>query len=727
MRNCKKVISENEKVWDVEKQGIACGFLSQAFSALGYKRERGMDERSGIREIKGIGEKAEKTFGKVGIHSVGDLLRYYPRGYEVYEEPVSIGEIEEGHTMTVSGAIYGRVQVSGTQKMQITTLYVKDLTGTLKVIWFRMPFLRSTLARGGVVTLRGRIVRKRDGLVMEHPEIFYPSAKYEQKRDSLQPVYPLTAGLTNNAVQKAVRQAVEAIDMGKGILPESIRKKYGLPSYAESVRGIHFPERKEEFYRAREGLVFEEFLLFILSLRMTKEQEDKVLNHYCFREQEKIGQFLKQLPFELTESQKSVWQEIRQDMEGIHVMSRLVQGDVGCGKTIVALLAMMFAGLNGYQAAMMAPTEVLARQHFEKISGMLREYEIPLQTELLTGSMTAKEKREAYARVASGEANIIIGTHALIQNRVEYQKLALVVTDEQHRFGVKQREALAGKGLYPHILVMSATPIPRTLAIILYGDLDISVIKELPKNRLPIKNCVVDTGYRNTAYTFMKKQIQSGRQCYIICPMVEESGHLDVENVADYTQIIKEAMGHGISVDCLHGKMKQAEKDAIMEAFAKNKIQVLVSTTVIEVGIDVPNASVIMIENAERFGLAQLHQLRGRVGRGKHQSYCIFMSASRSQETRERLEILNHSNDGFFIAGEDLRLRGPGDLFGIRQSGILDFRLGDIFQDAEILKSASEAAKTLLEEDPHLMKTENERLRETLEHTLPRSTLETTL
>jgi len=387
----------------------------------------------------------------------------------------------------------------------------------------------------------------------------------------------------------------------------------------------------------------------------------------------------------------------------------------------------LFAGVNGCQAAMMAPTEVLARQHFENIRRMLSEYEIPLHTELLTGSMTAKEKKEAYARISSGEAQLIIGTHALIQEKVAYQRLALVVTDEQHRFGVKQREALAGKGEYPHILVMSATPIPRTLAIILYGDLDISVIKELPKNRLPIKNCVVDTGYRNTAYQFMKKQILSGRQCYIICPMVEESDSLEVENVTDYTEIVKETMGRGITVSCLHGKMKEAQKDEIMEKFARNEIQILVSTTVIEVGIDVPNASVIMIENAERFGLAQLHQLRGRVGRGGHQSYCIFMSASKSKETRERLEILNHSNDGFFIAGEDLRLRGPGDLFGIRQSGILDFRLGDVFQDSKILKNASEAAKALLEEDSKLTDPKNSQLKKALEHVVAKNALETTL
>ena len=686
-----------------------------------------MDERSGIREIKGIGEKAEKTFSKIGIHTVGDLIRYYPRGYEVYEDPVAVGEIEEGHTMTVSGAIYGRVQVSGSPKMQITTLYLKDLTGTLKVIWFRMPFLRNTLSRGGVITLRGRIVRKKDGLVMEHPEIFYPSNKYEEKRSSLQPVYPLTSGLTNNAVLKAIRQAVEMTDLGEGSLPEGIAERYGLAGYQEAVRGIHFPETKEEFYHARERLVFEEFLMFILSLRMMSVQKERVLNPYCFRDPELIGRFLERLPYELTDAQKSVWREIRQDMSGIHVMSRLVQGDVGSGKTIVALLAMMYAGLNGYQAAMMAPTEVLARQHFENIRRMLAEYEIPLRAELLTGSMKGKEKKEAYGRIASGEADLIIGTHALIQEKAEYQNLALVVTDEQHRFGVRQRERLAGKGVCPHILVMSATPIPRTLAIILYGDLDISVIGELPKNRLPIKNCVVDTGYRETAYRFMRKQICSGRQCYIICPMVEESDSLEVENVTDYTEIIREAMGKGIAVSYLHGKMKQAEKDEIMEAFAKNEIQVLVSTTVIEVGIDVPNASVIMIENSERFGLAQLHQLRGRVGRGKHQSYCIFMSASKSEETRERLEILNRSNDGFFIAGEDLRLRGPGDLFGIRQSGVMDFRLGDVYQDAKILQTASEAANVLLDEDPGLEALENIGLKKALEQAISQNALETTL
>ena len=686
-----------------------------------------MNETARISTLKGIGEKTEKIFQKAGIYTVGDLIRYFPRGYDVYEEPVPISELEEGKTMTVTGSVYGRIQVGGSPKMQITTVYLKDITGTLKVIWFRMPFLRNTLAKAGVITLRGRVIRKREGLVMEHPEVFCPASKYDLKQDTLQPVYPLVTGLTNHAVMKAVRQVLEECDVGEGILPKDMVREYQLSDYRRAIYGIHFPKDKEEFYHARKRLVFEEFMLFILSLRMLKESEERVLNPYCFREQPQIEKFLNSLPFELTNAQKTVWREIKNDMEDIHVMSRLVQGDVGSGKTIVALLAMMYTGLNGYQAAMMAPTEVLARQHFENINHMLQEYEIPLKVGLLTGSMTARQKRAVYEEVESGEIQLVIGTHALIQEKVIYKNLALVVTDEQHRFGVKQRETLANKGVSPHILVMSATPIPRTLAIILYGDLDISVINELPKNRLPIKNCVVDTGYRNTAYRFIKNQIAEGRQCYVICPMVEESETLEVENVTDYTENLQEILGVNIKVQCLHGKMKQSQKDEIMEAFSKNEIQVLVSTTVIEVGIDVPNSTVMLIENAERFGLAQLHQLRGRVGRGKYQSYCIFMSASKSKETKERLDILNKSNDGFFIASEDLRLRGPGDLFGIRQSGILDFKLGDVFQDSQVLQQASKAANLILEEDPQLEKEKYQSLKQQVQKIIQGGMLETTL
>lgn len=656
-----------------------------------------MIEQTSIKEIKGIGEKTQKLFEKVGVSTVGDLIRYYPRGYDVYEDAVPVSEVEEGRTQTITGTVYGRIQVSGSRSMQVTTLYVKDLTGTIKVIWFRMPFLRNTLAKGGVITLRGRVVRKRDGLVMEHPEIFYPSEKYKEKLNTLQPIYGLTAGLSNNVVSKAVKQALDGLDLTREFLPDKIRMRYGLAEYNFAIRGIHFPEDKEVFYHARERLVFDEFLAFILTLRKLKNKNEKLENEYVISKKPEVEEFIRRLPYRLTNAQRKVWEEIASDMASVTTMSRLVQGDVGSGKTIVAVLALLNTAWNGYQGAMMAPTEVLARQHYESITRLFEEYDIRIKVELLTGSMTAKEKRRAYDRIECGYAKIIIGTHALIQDRVNYDCLALVVTDEQHRFGVKQRETFAKKGRVPHVLVMSATPIPRTLAIILYGDLDISVIDELPANRLPIKNCVVDTSYRKTAYSFMRKQVAEGRQCYIICPMVEESEHLEVENVIDYASALQEEMGEEINVSYLHGKMKQTEKDDIMERFGKNEIQILVSTTVIEVGIDVPNATVMMIENSERFGLAQLHQLRGRVGRGKYQSYCIFMTGSKSKETKERLDILNKSNDGFKIASEDLRLRGPGDLFGIRQSGLMDFRLGDIYQDARILQMANEAADTLTE------------------------------
>lgn len=663
-----------------------------------------MIEQTNIAELKGIGEKTQKLFAKVGIETVGDLIRYYPRGYDVYEEAVPIGELEEGKVQTVTGMIFGRVQVSGSRKLQVTTLMLKDLTGTLKVIWFRMPFLRNTFAKGGAVTLRGRVVSRKQVLTMEHPEIFYPSEKYEEKKDTLQPVYGLTTGLTNHMVAKAVQQALSGLNLSKETLPETVRLKYGLAEYNFAMRGIHFPEDKQVFYQARERLVFEEFLEFILALRKLRDKNERFGNDYVIPASPRVEEFIKELPYELTGAQKKVWKEISADMASDTVMSRLVQGDVGSGKTIVAFLALLTVALNGMQAAMMAPTEVLARQHYATITRMLEEHQIPVKAELLTGSMTTKEKRRAYDRIECGYAKIIVGTHALIQDAVNYDNLALVVTDEQHRFGVKQRETFAKKGGVPHVLVMSATPIPRTLAIILYGDLDISVIDELPANRLPIKNCVVDTGYRATAYTFMKKQIGEGRQCYIICPMVEESESLEAENVLDYSSMLQEEMGEGIVVSCLHGRMKQAKKDEIMERFAKNEIQILVSTTVIEVGIDVPNATVMMIENAERFGLAQLHQLRGRVGRGKHQSYCIFMTASKAKEAKERLDILNHSNDGFKIASEDLKLRGPGDLFGIRQSGLMNFRLGDVYQDAKILQKANEAADLLIRENSDWLK-----------------------
>lgn len=686
-----------------------------------------MNEYSKISELKGVGEKTEKIFQKLHIDTIGDLLRYYPRAYEIYEDPIPISEAQEGQVVTVTGNLYGKVQVATIRNLQITTAHIKDLSGGLKIVWFRMPFLRNTLKSGSVITLRGRVVNKKGTLQMEHPEIFYPSASYDAKTNTMQPVYSLTTGLSNQMIVKAMKQALEYLDLKREFLPEPIRMKQHLAEYNYAVRQIHFPDDKKAFFLARERLVFEEFLVFILALRQMKDTSDRQKNTFTFREDAYVDTLTQQLPYELTNAQKKVWQEIRRDMQGEHVMSRLVQGDVGSGKTIIALFGLLLVSANGYQGALMAPTEVLAKQHYDSITEMLQTYQIPVQTELLTGSMTAKEKRLAYDRIRTGESQIIIGTHALIQEHVEYSSLALVVTDEQHRFGVKQRETFAEKGTMPHILVMSATPIPRTLAMIVYGDMDISVIDELPANRLPIKNCVVDTGYRNTAYHFIQKQVAEGRQCYVICPMVEESEVIEAENVLDYAKSLQEELGRNIRVAHLHGKMKQKEKDEIMEAFGRNEIQVLVSTTVIEVGINVPNATVMMVENAERFGLAQLHQLRGRVGRGTHQSYCIFMSSSKAKETKERLEILKKTNDGFQIASEDLRLRGPGDLFGIRQSGILDFKLGDVFQDAQVLQRASETAQMLLKEDPKLENPENQNLKAYLKYYIKEGMLETTL
>ena len=686
-----------------------------------------MNEYSKISELKGIGEKTEKIFQKLHIDTIGDLLRYYPRAYEIYEDPIPISEAQEGQVVTVTGNLYGKVQVATIRNLQITTAHIKDLSGGLKIVWFRMPFLRNTLKSGSVIMLRGRVVNKKGTLQMEHPEIFYPSASYDAKTNTMQPVYSLTTGLSNQMIVKAMKQALEYLDLKREFLPEPIRMKQHLAEYNYAVRQIHFPDDKKAFFLARERLVFEEFLVFILALRQMKDTSDRQKNTFTFREDAYVDTLTQQLPYELTNAQKKVWQEIRRDMQGEHVMSRLVQGDVGSGKTIIALFGLLLVSANGYQGALMAPTEVLAKQHYDSITEMLQTYQIPVQTELLTGSMTAKEKRLAYDRIRTGESQIIIGTHALIQEHVEYSSLALVVTDEQHRFGVKQRETFAEKGTMPHILVMSATPIPRTLAMIVYGDMDISVIDELPANRLPIKNCVVDTGYRNTAYHFIQKQVAEGRQCYVICPMVEESEVIEAENVLDYAKSLQEELGRNIRVAHLHGKMKQKEKDEIMEAFGRNEIQVLVSTTVIEVGINVPNATVMMVENAERFGLAQLHQLRGRVGRGTHQSYCIFMSSSKAKETKERLEILKKTNDGFQIASEDLRLRGPGDLFGIRQSGVLDFKLGDVFQDAQVLQRASETAQMLLKEDPKLENPENQNLKAYLKYYIKEGMLETTL
>lgn len=667
-----------------------------------------------LRELKGVGEKTEKLFQKIGITTTDDLLHYYPRNYDAYEEPEEIGSLKENTVAAIRATITTGVYVNKIRNLQVISITVADTTGRLAVAWFNAPYLKNTLKKGSCFILRGKVSRKKGRLEMEHPEIFTPAA-YEEVLHSMQPIYGLTAGLTNKLIIKLMHQILEEQNLQTEFLPDEIKEYYHLADDNYALSAIHFPANMQELLVARKRLVFDEFLLFILAVQILKGKTEEAPNAFPMKPVWTTEQIMENLPYKLTRAQLNAWHEIERDLCSHTLMSRLVQGDVGSGKTILAFLAMVLIVENGYQAALMVPTEVLANQHFEAFTKLMEEQGITsCHPVLLTGSTTLKEKRRIYGEIASGEANVIIGTHALIQEKVVYENLGLVITDEQHRFGVKQREALTTRGNAPHVLVMSATPIPRTLAIIVYGDLDISIIDELPAMRLPIKNCVVGTSYRPKAYSFIEKQIRQGRQAYIICPMVEESEGADGENVTDYTQRIREIFPSDITIGMLHGKMKPKEKNQIMEQFASGEIQVLVSTTVVEVGVNVPNATVMMVENAERFGLAQLHQLRGRVGRGEYQSYCIFMQGNEQEETSKRLEILNKSNDGFFIAGEDLKLRGPGDLFGIRQSGQLEFRIGDIYQDADVLKAASDAAGGILELDRELTLPQNEMLRERL-------------
>ena len=683
--------------------------------------------RRSIRELKGIGEKTERLFNRLGVYSLDDLTAYYPRTYDIYREPQDMDTWREKEQQAIRARIDMPVSVKSARPSSVTTTSVRCGDQKITLIWFQQPFLRSTLKRGCWYVFRGRVVRRGSTWEMEQPKIYDPD-DYEKLLHTMQPVYGLTKGLTNQAVVKAIRQAFEMQPAAGDCLPGDIRERYQLMDAARALSAIHFPRDQREYMQARKRLVFDEFLFFILGIRQLRERTETAENRYLMKPVWDTEQIIEALPYTLTDAQQRVWEEIETDLQKGTLMSRLIQGDVGSGKTILAYLAMVMAAKNGYQAALMVPTEVLAVQHYEGLLKLFKEQGIcDMQVTLLTGSNTQKEKREICAQIQSGEADLIIGTHALIQEGVRYHSLGLVVTDEQHRFGVKQRETLSLRGGDPHVLVMSATPIPRTLAMILYGDLDISVIDELPAKRLPIKNCVVGIQYRPTAYRFIEKQIAQGRQAYVICPMVEESEGLEGENVLDYAKRLQEALPREIRISPLHGKMKPKEKTGIMERFARHELDVLVSTTVIEVGVDVPNATVMMVENAERFGLAQLHQLRGRVGRGEHQSYCIFVQGGPDEEIKKRLEILNHSNDGFHIAAEDLKLRGPGDLFGIRQSGMMDLRIGDIYKDSDVLRQVSQAAQEMLGADPYLERPEYKGIREKVEAAFKEGSFHATL
>ncbi len=650
-----------------------------------------------VRELKGVGDKNAALLSKLGINTIRDLLEYYPRDYDIFSLPVNISELREGTVAAIECIVPARPTVLKTPRYLIISMNATDPTGNIRLIWYNTPFIASQLKTGMRFIFRGRVIRKRGELVLSQP-LIYSREAYIRKLSELQPVYPLTKGITNNLLLKLMKEALTLVDAGEDTLSSSVRKQYNLIRYKDALQNIHFPLSKENCIDAHRRLAFDEFVRFSALVRTMKENRQTEKNNYRITDFSVCESLIGSLPYSLTGAQKRVFDEICHDLSSDTLMSRMIQGDVGSGKTVVAMLAILACAKQGYQACIMAPTDVLANQHFEDFSKYLAPFGV--RVALLTGSLTAAQKRKVHESIKAHDYDVIIGTHALIQDSVEYSKLALAVIDEQHRFGVNQREAIRSKGNHPHILAMSATPIPRSLAIILYGDLDLSIIDEMPANRLPIKNCVVGTGYRPTAYNFIKKQVAEGRQAYIICPMVEESELTEAENVIDYTETLRAALGdESITVEYLHGKMKASEKNAIMEGFSSGMIDVLVSTTVVEVGVNVPNATVMMVENAERFGLAQLHQLRGRVGRGDAQSYCIFIKGSDSKEIDERLDILVKYRDGMQVAENDLRLRGPGDFFGTRQSGELVFKIADIYSDADILKAATDYAGSMTREE----------------------------
>ena len=662
-----------------------------------------------VTALKGIGPRSAEELRSLGILTAGDLLRFFPAAYDRPEAVIRIEDVPSEEICAIQAKLESDPVNRGFGKQTVTSFSVSDGSGSVRVSFFHMPYLKNSLKKGEERVFRGVVRDGKYGLQMDHPKIFKPE-EYASLSEKIWPVYASGDAVSQKKLRSAIAQALSECEIKDELLPEKLVQQ-GWMTERSALQAIHFPKTEDELIRARQRLVFEEFLIFLLRIRLLKSSENKE-NDYPMPESTLAEQFRRRLPFQLTDAQEKVWAQIKADIAGDCRMNRLIQGDVGSGKTVLAVMALLAAAENGYQGALMAPTEVLAQQHFDKITKLFDELKIPVRPVLLTGSVKESAKKVIREELKDGRAQIAVGTHALIQDKVLFQNLGLVITDEQHRFGVRQREMLGEKGGRPHMLVMSATPIPRTLAIILYGDLDISVIDKLPVGRLPIKNAVVKPTARGSVYRLILNEIAAGHQAYVICPFVEESESLSGENVEDYAEKLKAVLPSSVRLGVLHGRMPSSEKNRVMERFQRGEIQILVSTTVVEVGVDVPNATVMMVENAERFGLAQLHQLRGRVGRGEAQSYAVFMDGSGKGKKKERLEILNQTNDGFKIAEEDLKLRGPGDVFGVRQSGDLHFNLGDIYQDHDVLMKASEAASQILNDDPKLNAEENRRLRE---------------
>ncbi len=659
------------------------------------------DLNTSVQFIKGIGVQRAKSLGKLNICTLRDLISYFPRAYEDRTLTKRISDLQPGELACVEAMVTSPPTLSRIRKgLELVKLRAVDDSGALDVTFFNQAWLKNSLKAGETYVFYGKAEGNLLRRQMANP-VVEPADRREQT-GRIVPVYPLTAGVSRLLLSRSIRQGLDACgDILPDILPEGVRQAYQLCHAGFAYENIHFPASPEALDLSRRRLAFEELFLFTIGLRRLRSRRDEVRTTPF--EGVDMASFYAALPFTLTAAQKRCVEEALGDMRSGRPMNRLCQGDVGSGKTMVAAASVYFCVKNSRQAALMAPTEILARQHYDGLSPLLER--LGVRCALLTGSMTPKTKRTLSAQLAAGEIDFIIGTHALISGGVDYQRLGLVVTDEQHRFGVGQRAALASKGDSPHMLVMSATPIPRTLALILYGDLDVSVIDELPPGRQHIGTSAVSGGYRPRLYAFLRRQVEEGRQCYVVCPEITESedGDDGRKAVMQYAEALRAEVFPDLRVAFVHGKLKAKEKEAVMSAFAAGETDILVSTTVIEVGVDVPNATVMVVENAERFGLSQLHQLRGRVGRGIHKSYCILISDSKNEDTRQRLRVMTQTADGFKIAEEDLRLRGPGDFFGLRQHGLPGLRVADLGCDAALLKEAQAAADALLAQDGDLV------------------------
>lgn len=647
-----------------------------------------------ITVLKGIGEKRAGDYERLGVHTVRDMIEFYPKNYEVSQGFTKIGDTHADKVFMVRGKVTQPSAMRRMGRLVMVTTRIGDDSGEIQATWFNQPYLAKQLVVGREIVLKGKVAHKQGRLQFTSPKILNEKDLIYMEDKQVLPIYPMTRGLNQKQLRLTIAQA---IDHGGGdlldFLPEEIKEAYDLMDLGPAINQVHYPDGEESLAKARRRLIFDEFLRFQLGLMLLKDDQNKIRNQFSYKKQERFDRLKKSLPYKLTGAQSKVLGEILEDLQSDFNMNRLVQGDVGSGKTIVAALAIILAIENGYQAAMMAPTEVLAKQHYIALKELFAPYGV--EVGLLVGSMTKKQKREVYESLEIGALPLVIGTHAVIQEGVAFKNLSLVITDEQHRFGVRQRETLAGKGHYPHVLVMSATPIPRTLALILYGDMDVSIIDEMPPGRQEIETYSVNTHYRKRLYQFMAKEVAAGRQCYVVCPKVEEGEEENLVDVVSYTESLRGHMPPDMRIDYLHGKMKAKEKNYLMQTYVDGDIDIIVSTTVIEVGINVPNATVMMIENAERFGLAQLHQLRGRVGRGTHKSYCILVTDSKSTNTKKRMEIMTQSTDGFVISEKDLSIRGHGDMLGIRQSGLPSFKIANIMEDTQVLKMANEVAKRL--------------------------------